>query len=171
MAPPAPPSPPPPPPQAAPAPVPAGFAPAPTAARTGPTLRFTPATLGGIAVAVSAFLPWLSFLGVSFNAFEDGVPISGLFSFETTSDSPPLGFLVLAVALGITLASVQGWARTVQRAFAIGAIVVGAAWATQVMRALNDQQQAGQFLDVIGFGVFVCIGGGVVALIGATKQR
>lgn len=155
-----------PPPPAAPLPIPEptapiapiATAPPPAAARTG--LPFKPVALaGGIALVVSALLPWTQGPDAP-NALD--LPVELLWSLVPGDGPIKIGFLLLAIGgfgAGLAFVPRTAWIRRLCGSLATAIVL---AFAVQLFRALDQSGLgAGDLLDVVGAGVYVALAGAV----------
>jgi hypothetical protein len=163
--------------------VPAGGPPAPMAASTAmptasvdPTLDTSPLKVGGVqlsvplvgavAVAISAFLPWLSSGGVSTGSMD--VPVGFLLDYKTADTGGlKVGWVLLALsALALVLALRPEVAPPVaRRAVGWALVVIPSVFVAQLQRLTGDLQ-AGSVFSLVGFGVYVALVGGLLIAMG-----
>jgi SH3-like domain-containing protein len=121
--------------------------------------------IGGLAVVLSAFVPWIRFEGTD-NAFD--LPIACLWSYTNTGEGMNLAVLLLVLGvLGLVAAFVRLPAWLTRTAGGI-AIVAGLAFILQFLLFLDNSQvyAVGDVLELIGFAPLLTIGGGVLMLSG-----
>ena len=140
-----------------------------------------------MAVALSAFVPWVSLnlglLGsVSANAFK--VPLEALWNVQTSSigqsGTSPLTVGLALVAIGVVgLAAVFGPSGVLpldlaRRSAGGLAVFIASDFVRQMSTALGQMNRAGgptmSVLSVLGFGVYVAIAGGALMLIGTGRR-
>jgi len=118
--------------------------------------------LGGIIAIVGVFLPWVtaSVLGV-------GISVSGWDAYSTLGSYEPLIVLIVAIVTllvaVLTKGMIQKWGTTI---FGLITLILGAYYAMNVASVAGD---AAQFVGVtvsVGYGLYLVIVGGIVALIG-----
>jgi hypothetical protein len=131
----------------------------------------------GIAIAVTAWMPWISsprtvFGSASVDAW--GLPASILWSSTPAPGGLELGYLILlTAALCIAAAFVVSPAGLGRAAGALG-IVVALLFAFQLWRSIHDSPFSGtaSVFDYLGAGVYVLGGLGVAAaLFGGSPRR
>ena len=157
--------------------------PAVSSATIGPTTWM--AIGGGVAVALSAFLPWVSFnfgtLGtVSANAFK--APLELLWNVQASplaqGTASPLTVGLALVAMGAVAVAVvfMGPALDLARRAAGGlAVLIASDFVRQLSTAVGRLNQAGNtrtsVLSLLGIGVYVALAGGALILIGTGRKR
>jgi hypothetical protein len=155
-----------------PAPYPQAYAPPPAGSGVrvsgGVKIRALP-LIGAVAIAVSAALPWIPSGGLvpTQNGFD--VPFQFLFDPEGTVGGR--GGVTIGVAL--VLLGVIGGLLTfvpitgaIRRAFGGIAIAMAGAYMAQWARLLGDSGGGASFTDVVGFGAYVALAGGVLLAAG-----
>jgi hypothetical protein len=122
--------------------------------------------IGGLAVAVASILPWFAVEGTqSLSGFD--VPLQFLFDPLQPSDGVKIGLIVLLLGLGGAWLSFSSSRTGLRRLLGLAAIAIGGVFILQ-LASFVDQVGAGvSVTDVIGFGVYVTIVGGVMLLIRA----
>ena len=119
--------------------------------------------MGAGAIVVGVFLPWFSgtFEGRG-NAFD--VPLSFLWSLTAGSGGVKLGVVLLLIGGAAALLSFLRGTGPIRRILGIAAIVVTAAFAVQLYRAIDQLGGGpGDLLDMIGPAVYVTfVGGGLL---------
>lgn len=158
-----------------PAPAPAGYGYASPAApprggwagpRTVAGVKISPIPLvGGLALMVSSVLPWVNAPGApSANAFE--VPVTFLFDPLGAPGGPRVGLVLLLIGLaGAALAFVPA-GRVVRRLIGPVATAAGGLFISAVIRLVGDAGGGVGPLDLIGFGAYVSIVGGILVAAG-----
>lgn len=159
--------------------------PAPMAAAQATSGQLTPArtltAAGGLAVAVSALLPWFSMAGLpGVGPFK--IPIQALWS-STTSATAANGPGLLSVGVALLLIAAAGiaaafvptsnWVRTGAGA---AALVMPSAWTKQLLTVARQLNQLGggtrvSVIGLVGIGVYVSLAGGVLLLVGSSAGR
>jgi hypothetical protein len=116
--------------------------------------------VGGAAVVVAAFLPWVSSV-VSPNALD--VPLAVLWSRNPSATGFKLGFVLVALGgLGAGLAMVSG-IKVVRRLLGVLVAAATVDYVVQMWRAISDLGGgAGDVFDLIGAGVYVALVGGLL---------
>ena len=130
----------------------------------GFTLRPLP-LVGGAAVILSAFLPWVDTGVNSANSWD--LAAASLFDYTTTSTSPELGWVLLAIGIAAVLTAALPNAPSVAtKLLGLAALVAGIAFIGQAMRFVSDfGGSAGDaFGEVLGFAPYVAMAGGAVLL-------
>ena len=150
----------------APGPVPAPTATAPPPVGVGATAKVKPKPIpliGGLAVAVASILPWFAVTEApSLTGFD--VPLQFLFDPLQPSDGVKVGLIVLLLGLAGAWLSFSASRVNIRRVLGLAAIAVGVVFILQ-LGSFVDQVGAGvSVTDVIGFGVYVNIVGGVMLL-------
>jgi hypothetical protein len=129
--------------------------------------------LGAIAITVSIFLNWkdLSLAGHSSTGKAKDFPIQFLFNYTTRASNPSL-VVILAVSAGLCLLGALFSGRLSALVAGLGALL---AIFTAGMFAFQQHQSLHAFglgsvhtTDALGTAPYVALGGGVVALAGAT---
>lgn len=124
-------------------------------------VRITAFLFAGAALAVAAFLPWVSQFAASESSF--GVPISVLFDPEVqATGGVKIGFVVVPIA-AVVIASAFGKIPAVAGRVAGGlGALIATVFVAQLQRALGQAQVATVF-GVLGMGVYLTMVGGVIA--------
>ncbi|MBM3696448.1 MAG: hypothetical protein FJW79_11030, partial [Actinobacteria bacterium] len=127
--------------------------------------------VGGIALIVASFLPWLK--GI-FGASSTGgwnTPFQVLWNTTSPGDQPRMGLIVLIVGIIALAAGVIPKAgRALAAITGVLAAVIGALYIVQVIRLFSNQlgASAGDVLNnAIGIAPWIALGGALLLLIGA----
>jgi hypothetical protein len=133
-----------------------------TGVATGVKIRPIP-LIGGLAIAVSSLLPWIASAGgvPSGTAFD--VPVEFLFDPQGFGDGLKLGAIVLLIGLAGGALSFTTRGPGIRRILASATIAIGGAYIAQLVRVVG-QLPGASVADLIGFGVYVMIGGGILLL-------
>lgn len=128
-------------------------------------LPFRPLALGGgVLLALSTVLPWLSSPGISRNALD--LPVALLWDIETGDMPVKIGFALLALGgFGAVLSFLDrtAWLR---RSLGVLGLVVGAAFVVQVLRVLDQSGGSiGDLFEAIGVGVYLALAGAVAMIV------
>src|SRR5205807_5891826 len=132
----------------------------------GVKIRVIP-LIGAVAVAVASALPWVS--SIQGSASENGfkVPFKFLFDFKSQSGGGfkvGIALILLGVIGGLlTFVPVSG---IIRRLLGVGAIAIGGAYIAQLVKLVHDLGGGISVTRVLGFGVYVAIGGGVLLTAG-----
>lgn len=130
-------------------------------------LKATPlALVGGLAVAVASFLPWLSGRFGSPKAFD--IPFNALYDLEGGSGGLKLGLAILIVGAGGAALAFIPKSSSLRRLSGGLALAMVVAFVVQLIRALTDSGgDVGDAFTALGVGVYVAAAGG--ALLAAGK--
>lgn len=127
---------------------------------------FPIAAIGGIAVAIAAFLPWFSLDTFDANSFEVALPF--LWDLHA-SGQPALGYLVAALgALGLLAPFVEQIPSGARRFAGVASVAVAALYVFQVNRGLGTG--LGDTIDTVGYGVYVALAGGLALMAAPTSK-
>lgn len=150
------------------APIGAAMATPSTAAASGTASTTLPiAAIGGVAIAVAAFLPWFSMDTFDANSFEIALP----FLWDLlASGQPALGYLVVALgALGLLAPFVEQIPSGARRFAGLAAVAVAGLYVFQVNRGLGTG--LGDTIDTVGYGVYVALAGGLALMAAPTSKH
>jgi len=151
----------------------AGSAPAAPAGTTGVGTHSTEALMarargsaialaGAVAIALSAVLPWLRIGGRSADGFD--VPVEFLLSYDSDLDTGvKLGLLLILLgAVGVAAVLLLPDPRW-RRGAGLAASAIAVVYVVQVQRLLSAGPARGRpgLLSILGFGVYVALGGGL----------
>ena len=144
-------------------------APAPTDATTAaPSSKLRPLPLiGAIAVALASFLPWIAFPGLPGGTGFD-VPFG--FLFDQASLDPgglDLGLITLSLGAGGAVLTFMRRSPGLRRLLGVAAAGIAILYLVQLNSLVGEAGGDISALDVLGFGVYVTIGGG--AILAVTK--
>lgn len=158
---------------------PAAASPVPATAATGPVPSPPPATeapgtarpantialVAGIAIAVTALLPWLTAQagGADANAFD--VPITALYDENAGEAAFKIGHLVAALGAVIAVASFRPSTRALRRALGIATALTAVAFAVYLTRILEGS--GASFTDFFGFGAWMALAAGAFVAVRA----
>lgn len=120
------------------------------------------ALVAGIAIAVTAFLPWLAdpFGGSDVSAFD--LPFSVLYDEEAGESAFKVGHIVAALGALIAVSSLKTSARTLRRALGVATVLTAAAFAVYLTRILEGS--GASFTDFFAFGAWMAaVAGAFVA--------
>ena len=126
----------------------------------GLTIRLLP-ILGGVAIAVSTALTWLSTVASTDNAYD----LPFVFLFDRTPDPGgfKLGVALLLVGIAGAVLSLLPGTGPVRRACGVAALAAVIAFAIQWGLRINDAGgSVSDFFDTIKAGVYVCLVGAFV---------
>jgi len=126
--------------------------------------------IGALAVILASFLPWLSSQGgtPAANAFD--VPFRFLIDpTQATGVDLDLGFAVLVIGLGAGAATVVPALSTIRRLLGLAAIAIGVVFFGQLARLVDQVGADMSVTDLVGFGVYLAVGGGVLLLFAKGK--
>jgi hypothetical protein len=123
--------------------------------------------IGGAALLLSAFLPWVSGF-TSVNSLD--IALSFLWDLNA-SGSPYLGWAIIAIAAGALVASTtKKPVPPLMMLFGLLAVAITGAFLIQMYRGITDSGGAlGDIFDWIGFAPWVSLGAGIVLMAGANK--
>lgn len=154
-------------------PAPSATAPIPTAGPTGSPaspsapdgLPFRPLALGGgVLLALSAVLPWLSSPGISQSALD--LPVALLWDLEAGDMPVKIGFALLAFGGFGAILSFLDRTAWLRRTLGILGLIVSAAFAVQLLRVLDETGGSiGDLVDAIGVGVYLALAGAVALIV------
>jgi len=102
--------------------------------------------LAAILSIVSAWLPWVSFMGINLNGFQGEM-----------HGNPGLFFVILGALIGIMAFIGKKWSMIV-------AILLSLCVAGLGFKYYNDAHAEG--MSAVGYGLYVMIAGGVIGVIG-----
>ncbi len=120
---------------------------------------------GAILAALSVYLPWISFPGDSFNAFE--VPVLILLDYDTTTRGVDLGILIVLLA-GVALADLFVQSPTLSKiTFGIGIALIAISLLFVVQLARGASASSQSLGDILGFAPVATIAAG--AMVTAAK--
>lgn len=139
--------------------VPTAYRPA-TPATAGSGVRAI-ALLGGLLVAISALLPWIS-LGVSASGFD--VDVGFLFGADAAGDGFPVGAILLPLGGGAAGLALRPGTTTIRRILGAVAVATAVLFVIQVFQAVGDGG-GGDAMSLIGVGPFLVAAGGLALLI------
>jgi hypothetical protein len=122
--------------------------------------------VGGVAVGVSALLPWIDAVE-SANAFD--VRLAFLADYETGDSGLKLGLLLLALGAGIVAIAVRRLGETWLRITGAAAVLIGVVHLVQLQRLMSALDA--DLMDAFGFGPLVTIAGGAAAAAGGRWPR
>jgi zinc ribbon protein len=146
------------------------YQPPPAPARAAATSKLRPLPLiGALGVALASFLPWVEFPGFGEAATGFDVPFG--FLFDPTTVDPggfDLGLLTLLIGIGGSVLIFMRKKPGIRRLLGVGAAGIGVLYALQLTSLISQAGAGISVTDVMGFGVYVTIGGGV--LLAAGKQ-
>lgn len=148
------------------APIPTGGpAGSPAPRPTAEGLPFRPLALGGgVLLALSAVLPWLSSPGITRSALD--LPVGLLWDLEAGDMPVKIGFALLAFGGFGAILSFMDRTAWLRRALGILGLIVGAAFAVQLLRLLDETGGSiGELVDAIGVGVYVALAGAVALIV------
>jgi hypothetical protein len=132
----------------------------------GVKLRWIP-LIGGIALAISAVLPWIASVQGSPSAKGLDVPASFLFDpLKAGRGGIKVGLMVLlagVVGAALTLLPVTG---AIRRLLGALGVAVAGLYIVQLGRVVDRVGGGVSLTDAIGFGVYVAIGGGLLLAAG-----
>ncbi|MGQ0668262.1 MAG: hypothetical protein ACT4PO_01070 [Actinomycetota bacterium] len=119
------------------------------------------ALIGGVAVAVASFLPWLSGRFGSTKAFD--IAFNALYDFDATSGAFKLGVALLIVGAGGAALAFVPKSSSLRRLGGGLALAMVVAFVVQLIRALNAfGGDVGDVFSALGAGVYVAAAGGAL---------
>ena len=149
--------------------------PGPQAPGSGPAvagglkIRVVP-LIGAVAIALSSALPWLTsvvsrgLVSPSQNGFD--VPFKFLFDPTGASGGLKVGLALVLLGVAGGLLTFVRATGAIRRLLGVAAIAIGGAYIAQLIRFVNDLGGGISVTKVMGFGVYVAIGGGVLLAAG-----
>jgi hypothetical protein len=125
--------------------------------------------LGALAVALASFLPWVEFPG--FGGAGTGFDVPFGFLFDPIAADPggfDLGLITMLIGIGGGVLIYRRKKPGIRRLLGVAAAGIGVLYALQLTSLISQAGGGLSVTDVMGFGVYVTIGGGV--LLAAGKQ-